>query len=100
MRACRFTAPSCGFRYAPEEGQRPLHNTRDVLAPRRVTQEEAGRRIDDVIESRLVEASGHSLLLIEVFGVEPCHDFLFHGLARRPAKPSLVAIGANGVIDR
>src|ERR1700730_1927992 len=99
MRPCGFTAPSCGLRHAPEERQRPLCDTGDVLAPRRVAREEAGRRIDYVLERRFVETLGRGLLLIEIPGFEPCRDFLFYGFARGPAKPGLVAIAANGVVD-
>src|SRR5258708_31266517 len=94
-----FTAPSCGLRHAPEEGQRPLLHTGDVLAPRRVAQEEAGRRIDDVVERRLVETFDRGLLLIEVLGFEPCRDFLFHRFACGPAPPRLVAVGANAIVS-
>src|SRR6266702_4593677 len=88
-----FTAPSCGLRHAPAEGHRSLYHTGDALAPRRVAQEKAGRRIDDILERRLAETPDSSLLLIEILGVEPCRDFLFHSRAVGPAKPRLVAIG-------
>src|ERR1700730_14795886 len=99
MRPCGFTAPSCGLRHAPEERQRPLCDTGDVLAPRRAAQEEAGRRIDYVLVPRFVGSRGRGLPLIEFPGFEPCCAFLSHGFARGPAKPGLVAIAANGVVD-
>src|SRR5207244_4401341 len=94
-----FTAPSCGLRHAPEERQRPLCDTGDVLAPRRVAQEKAGRRIDNILERRLVEALHRSLLLIQILRFEPGRDLLFHSLARGPAKPRLVASATDGVVD-
>src|SRR5438445_9902821 len=94
-RPCGFTAPSCGLRHAPEEGQRPLRDTGDVLAPRRVTQEEASRRINDVLERRPVEPTDRGLLLIEVLGFEPTRDFLFHRRTRGPTPPRLIAVAAN-----
>src|ERR1700692_119003 len=93
-----FTAPSCGLRHAPEEGQRSLRHTGDVLAPRRVIQEEASRRINDVLERRPVEPIDRGLLLIETLGFEPCHDVLFHLRARGPAPPRLVARAATAVV--
>src|SRR6202022_3736443 len=55
-RPCGFTAPSCGLRHTPEEGQRPLRHTGDVLAPRRVAQEKASRRIKNFLHRPLFEA--------------------------------------------
>ena len=66
------------LRHAPEERQRPLDDAGDVLAPRLVAEEEAGRRIDHVIERRLVEPRHRRLLLVEVLGVEPGQHFLLH----------------------
>src|SRR5689334_19040220 len=77
-RAYAFTAPSCGLRYVPEERQRSLRDPGDVLAPRGVAQEEAGRRIHHVLERRAIETTDHSLLVIKTFGFEPVRDFLFH----------------------
>ena len=68
------------------------------MSDHRVAQEKAGRRIDNILDRRLVEALHRGLLLIEVLGVEPCQNFLFDGLARGPAKPRLVASAANGVV--
>src|SRR5207247_8189738 len=97
-RACGFTAPSCGLRYVPEEGQRSLGDPGDVLAPGRVGQEETRRRIHDVLKRCAIETTDRSLLVIETFGIEPIRDFLFHRRACRPAKPGLFAIGADGAV--
>src|SRR3954463_5740695 len=86
-----FARWSCGFRHAPEERQRTLDDARDVLAPGRVAQEEAGRRVDHVLQRRLVETAHRGLLLVEILGLEPGGDFLFRAGAIRPAKPRLVA---------
>src|SRR5256885_13459076 len=46
---------SNGLADAPEEGQRPLHDARNVLAPSLILQEEAGRRVDYGLECGPIE---------------------------------------------
>src|SRR5579872_2269924 len=91
---------SGGLRHAPAERHRPLDDSGHVLAPRGVTQEEAGRRINDILERGLVEPADGGLFLIESPGVEPCRDFLFDGFTIRPTIPRFVTAGPNCDIDR
>src|SRR5581483_5232110 len=99
MKPYRLPLRLSGLRHAPEEGQWSLHDTRHVLAPGRVAEEEACRRIDDVLARGLVETGDRGLFLIEALGFEPGRDFLFDAGTVGPAEPRLVAIGANGGID-
>src|SRR3954453_17479017 len=63
-KCCAIARASRRLRHAPEERDRSLSDAGDVLAPRLVGEEEAGRRVDDVVERGLVEAAGGGLLLI------------------------------------
>src|ERR1700676_3749348 len=80
--------------YTPEEGQRSLHDASDVLAPSLILQEEAGRRVDHVLERGLVEPADRGLLLVERLGLEPGRHLRFDLGHVRPTEPGLVAIGA------
>src|SRR5215212_1190382 len=88
------------LRHAPEERQRAFADARDVLAPRLVGEEEAGRRVDDVVERGLVEAAGGGLFLLEVLGVEPGGHLLLDVRDVRPAEPGAVAVGPDRDVDR
>src|SRR5215217_9243234 len=88
------------LRLAPEERQRAFADAGDVLAPRLVGEEEAGRRVDDVVERGLVEAAGGGLFLFEVLGVEPGRHFLLDVRDVRPAEPGAVAVGPDRDVDR
>src|ERR1700676_3496522 len=85
---------SYGLADTPKEGQRPFHDAGDVLAPGLILQEEAGRRLDHVLERGLVEPSDRRLLLVERLGLEPGRHLRFDLWHVRPTEPGLVAIGA------
>src|SRR4051812_14377666 len=92
-------AASRRLAHVPEERQRPLHDTADVLAPRLIAEEETGRRIHHVVERGLVETFYRGLFLIEVFGVEPRVDLFLDSGNVRPPKPGGVAGGADRDVD-
>ena len=48
--------------HAPEGGNRPGGDAGQVLAPRLIGEKEAGRRVDDIVECRLVEAGDDTKL--------------------------------------
>src|ERR1700736_2008732 len=85
---------SYGLANTPKEGKRPFHDAGNVLAPSLILQEEAGRRIDHVLKRGLIEPADRGFLLVERLGLEPGRYLRFDLRHVRPAKPSLVAIGA------
>jgi hypothetical protein len=69
-----MAAVSRRFANAPEKRQRPLHDSGDVLAPSLITQVEAERRIDHMVEGGLVEPARDGLFFVERLCLEPGRD--------------------------
>src|SRR5262245_58742215 len=86
---------SCRFGDAPEEWKRALDHPAHVLAPSLITDEEAGRRVDDAIQRGFVEPADRRLLLVRRLGLVPRRHLRFDFRYVRPAEPGLVAIGAH-----
>src|SRR5215831_18881300 len=91
---------SWGLAHPPEEGQRSFADAVHVRAPSVVLQEEAGRRVDHVLERGAVQVAHRGLFLIKACGVVPGFDRGFDLGARRPAKPCLVAVRADWRVGR
>src|SRR5215469_18110297 len=73
LRFARNRAGSKSYRLAdaPEERQWPLADSGNVLAPCLILQEEAGRRLNHVVERSLIEATDRDPLLVERLRLEP-----------------------------
>src|SRR5439155_25959578 len=89
-----------GLGYVPEERQRAFHDAADILAPRMISQEEAGRCEYDIVERGLVETPRRGLFLLERLRIEPGGHFLLNVRNIRPAEPGGVATGTDRDIDR
>src|SRR2546423_6565953 len=86
---------SCRLGDAPEERKRALDHPAHVLAPSLIAEEEAGRRVDDVIQRGFVEPPDRRLLLVRGLGLVPGRYLRFDFGHLRPAEPRLVAVGAH-----
>src|SRR5262249_25847057 len=95
-----MTAASGDLADAPEERQRPLDHAAHVLAPGLVAEEEAGRRVNHVVEGGLVEPPYRGFLLVQGLGLIPSRHLRFDLRHVRPAEPRLVAAGAHPDGDR
>src|SRR5262249_8901240 len=91
---------SCRLADTPEERHRGLDDSGDIRAPGLIQQDEAERRVDDVVEGSLVEAAHGHFLLVERARIKAGSDLGFDLSAARPAEERLVASGANGLVGR
>src|SRR5262249_58438617 len=70
------------------------------LAPGLIGKEEAGRRVDDVLERGLVQPRDGGLFFVEVSCLVPGGDLGFDLRTGGPPEPRLVAVGADRGIGR
>jgi hypothetical protein len=75
---------------APKQGQWPLGDAGEALAPGVVAHAHAQRRIECVIEGDFVEPARRGFFLLETRGIEPGGDFR---LDRRVCRGAAVSLG-------